>query len=321
MSNEKRSIDRCPVCGSLPDVRRVRDFYPCDCGTLFRPEISDETIETHSGDWAASREEVRNRFFESARKKISYVNDYLDESDRLLEIGIGTGELLIVANRAGLTPVGVDANRDVCEYCRDNLPGIEVHQGYLQEIGFDDDSFDAVMMSHLFEHVPEPDAFLQELDRILAPDGVGYIGTPNAAAYAPTPIRSQFGGLTVLDHKVLYTPATLERTLCRNGFSDVRTRTTIAGFDIPNAIRSWIIEQLGIRTRDDRVENEGSSPADSADRDSSGSLSWRFLRRLNSAYSRFVHRFASAFDIIFHPYHEWLRRNGVAPMLHCIFRR
>lgn len=262
---------------------------------------------------------MRDRFFDSAREKLSHVEEYLAEGDRLLEIGIGTGEQLIVAERAGFEPVGVDANRDVYEYCRDNLQDIEVHHGYLQDVGFDDDAFDAVMMSHLFEHVPEPNGFLQEIERILKPGGVGYIGTPNAAAYAPTVIRSQFGGLTVLDHKVLYTPDTLERILRSNGFVSVQTWTTIAGFDVPNALRSWLIEQLGIERRDERFSSGDKETSETAE--ASTAASWRVLKRLNTAYSRFVHRFSPGFDAVLYPYHGWLRRKGIAPMLHCTFRR
>lgn len=321
ITEERRSIDSCPVCGADPDNSRIRGFYPCECGTMFRPEIPDATIETHSGDWADRREKVRGRFFESARQKLSYLDEHLTNGDRLLEIGIGTGELLIVAEKAGLTPIGVDANRDVYEYCRDNLEGIKVHHGYLEEVGFDDDSFDAIMMSHLIEHVPQPNSFLQEVRRILVPGGVGYIGTPNPAAYAPTVIRSQFGGLTVLDHKVLYTPATLERMLRQNGFEDVQTWTTISGFDVPNAFRSWVIECLGVQTRDDRVESGDSEQEGENGEETASSIKWRALRRLNTVYSHFVHQFAPLFDALFFPYHEWLRQNNAAPMQHCTFKR
>lgn len=47
---ERRSIDNCPVCGLAPGEQRTRGFTSCECGTMFRTEIPDATIETHSGD-------------------------------------------------------------------------------------------------------------------------------------------------------------------------------------------------------------------------------------------------------------------------------
>lgn len=317
MSNSKTdTIDVCPVCEGAPTAERTKDFYPCDCGAYFKPEIPSGTIETHSGDWAERRKKVRDRFFESARNKLSYVDKNLSESDRLLEIGIGTGELLLESKRRGYDTVGIDANRDVYQYCRDNIPGVKVHHGYLREVSLEDESFDAIMMSHLFEHVPDPNGFLHEVGDLLNEGGIGYIGTPNVASYADTPIRSQFGGLNVADHKVLYTPNSLKRILEKNGFSEVQTWTTISGFDVAHALRSHLIEQLGIQTKEQRVTKD--TDDDSSD---SRSLTWDVLREINTLYTDLTHRLAPVCNVLFLPYHERLKQDRKAPMLHCTFRK
>jgi SAM-dependent methyltransferase len=44
---------------------------------------------------------------------------------------------------------------------------------------FDDASFDVVISNHVIEHTADPDAHLREIRRILRPDGICYLATPN----------------------------------------------------------------------------------------------------------------------------------------------
>ena len=312
-------IEGCPICrNTSSEDHDVGDFFACKCGSQFKPKYRVETIKTHSGDWADSREEVRDRFLESARFKLSQFNDNLSIGDKILEIGCGTGEFLREAKRAGYKPTGVDANDDVVEYLRTQFHDIDVHHGQLQEVDLPAESFDGVMMSHLFEHIPEPRKFLSELNRLLTPRAVGYIGTPNVAAHSRYGFRSQFGGLNVADHKILYTPNTLRELLESEGFEVKRIWTSISGFDIPRAFRSWLIERLGIDTRQDLTSGDEKS-GDSA---RSGRVTaWKALKTLDLLYTKSTYRAAPLFELLFAPYFAYIKRKGTAPMLNCVFRK
>ena len=60
--------------------------------------------------------------------------------------------------------------------------GLNVHYGDLLAQKFESGIFDAVVMSHLIEHVPSPLSVLQESYRVLKPGGVLVVLTPNTAS-------------------------------------------------------------------------------------------------------------------------------------------
>lgn len=73
--------------------------------------------------------------------------------------------------------------------------GLTVHLGDLDRQGYPDDSFDAVAMSHVIEHVPDPSALLRECRRILKPGGRLVVLTPNVASWGHRLYGSDWRGL------------------------------------------------------------------------------------------------------------------------------
>jgi len=97
---------------------------------------------------------------------------------KLLDIGCGTGEFLMVGKLRGWKTVGIDISAWVCNYL--------LEQGYkdifncsLEEAGFPDETFHLVHMSHVLEHISKPSQFLEEVYRILKPMGFVLIEVPN----------------------------------------------------------------------------------------------------------------------------------------------
>jgi SAM-dependent methyltransferase len=97
---------------------------------------------------------------------------------RLLEIGSGPGFFLAEARERGWTPLGVEPSRQAAEHTRGL--GIDVVEAF-----FDADTagrlgrFDAVQMTNVLEHVPDPRAILQLAHERLAPGGVVSVIVPN----------------------------------------------------------------------------------------------------------------------------------------------
>jgi ubiquinone/menaquinone biosynthesis C-methylase UbiE len=107
--------------------------------------------------------------------------------------------------------------------------GIEVKVGNLEAASLQDRQFDAVHMSHVLEHLPDPHATLLEVHRILKPGGVIGIEVPNefenlgtrtlsALGLArPYPVRST--------HIWFFSPSTLKQLVSRAGLEITRLRT------------------------------------------------------------------------------------------------
>lgn len=75
-------------------------------------------------------------------------------SDRLLEIGCGNGRFLASFRELGWEVVGLEPDPDAARIAREKF-GIEVYQETLEKAELPEASFDAVIMWHVIEHIPD----------------------------------------------------------------------------------------------------------------------------------------------------------------------
>jgi SAM-dependent methyltransferase len=102
---------------------------------------------------------------------------------RVLDVacGEGYGSALLAAAGAG-TVVGVDLDPATVEHAR-TRHGIDARAGDVRALPFEDGSFDLVVSFETIEHVEEPERALDELARVVAPDGLVVVSTPNSRQY------------------------------------------------------------------------------------------------------------------------------------------
>lgn len=100
---------------------------------------------------------------------------------RLLEVGCATGARLALLRALGWDVQGVETSAQACRLAK-ALYGLRVFCGELEEVSLPAGSLDAVVMSHVLEHVRDPVATLREARRVLRPSGVVVIETPNVAS-------------------------------------------------------------------------------------------------------------------------------------------
>jgi 2-polyprenyl-3-methyl-5-hydroxy-6-metoxy-1,4-benzoquinol methylase len=105
---------------------------------------------------------------------------------RVLDIACGEGYGTAALQKAGAARVtGVDISEAVCFHARTKY-GIDAKSGTAERIPLGDGSVDVVVSFETIEHVPNPDRFLEECVRVLAPGGRLIISTPNRGVYGQT---------------------------------------------------------------------------------------------------------------------------------------
>ncbi|HVP05508.1 MAG TPA: class I SAM-dependent methyltransferase [Dehalococcoidia bacterium] len=97
-------------------------------------------------------------------------------TDRLLEVGIGTGRMARPLMRAGLRMVGVDISAEMmgqllAQLTPEHTPP-ELLLGDATALPFRDGSFKAAMVVHVLHLVASVEATVREIKRVLAPGGV-----------------------------------------------------------------------------------------------------------------------------------------------------
>lgn len=146
---------------------------------------------------------------------------------RLLEVGCGSGQALRVLRDLGWHAEGVDFDRAAVESAR--ARGLDVRLGSLSEQGYAAESFDAVVMSHLIEHVPDPLGVLEECRRVLKPGGRLVLLTPNARSWGRILFREHWFALDPPRHLILFHPGTLRTLAEAAGLAVLRLVSTSRG--------------------------------------------------------------------------------------------
>src|SRR4029078_7874839 len=89
----------------------------------------------------------------------------------VLDACCGTGDLAIAAERAGGRVTGLDFSEQMLVRARAKSDGVEWVLGDVTALPFDDESCDAVTLGLCIRNVPDLDAGLAELSRVLRPGG------------------------------------------------------------------------------------------------------------------------------------------------------
>ncbi|GEM_PF-2165028 len=151
----------------LPDVARIRRVSG---------PVANQTSYLNGGKTAAER--------------LSGLMDrYHTGSRRVLDWGVGCGRVALhFASRPRFSVTGIDIDRDNLEWCAANLKGRYATVDLMPPTPFKKGSFDIIyscsVLSHLTENVAH--AWLAEMARLLAPDGVALLsfnGSANLASY------------------------------------------------------------------------------------------------------------------------------------------
>ncbi|MCB9819647.1 methyltransferase domain-containing protein [Candidatus Nomurabacteria bacterium] len=145
----------------------------------------------------------------------------------LLDIGCGGGSAMIDMQNRGWRTTGTDFDTHAVENARQK--NLTVFQGDLLEQQFPDNTFDAILMSHVIEHVPDPIAHLRECYRVLKPGGYLVAFTPNARSSGHIRFRKHWRGLEIPRHLQVFTPESLEYSARNAGFKTAFGRTTLQG--------------------------------------------------------------------------------------------
>ena len=110
----------------------------------------------------------------------------------------------------------MEPSPEACAVARSQ--GVEARQGTLDSVELPDGSFDAVVMRHSLEHVPDPIADLGRVLRLLRPGGLLAISVPNFDSWERRRFGSAWFHLDLPRHRTHFSPRALRLALTKTGF-------------------------------------------------------------------------------------------------------
>lgn len=145
---------------------------------------------------------------------------------RLLEIGFGDAARLRAFAQRGWAVEGQELDPVAITQAR--RLGLRVHAGVLEELRLPAGAFDAVIASHVIEHVHDPIRLLALCRRLLAPDGRLVLLTPSEAGYGVRRFGPSWVGFDPPRHLYLFSARTLTRIAQRAGLTGIHVISSSA---------------------------------------------------------------------------------------------
>jgi SAM-dependent methyltransferase len=90
---------------------------------------------------------------------------------RLLDVASGPGHLAGAAARRGAQVTGIDLADPMLDIARELYPDVTFLRGDAEALPLADEQADAVTGAFVLNHLPEPEAALREVNRVLGPGG------------------------------------------------------------------------------------------------------------------------------------------------------
>lgn len=119
-----------------------------------------------------------------ARTMIAVLENHLHRPLKhltLLNVGGSTGIIDNYLSEHFGSVIGIDIDSAAIQYAQSQFPkaNLRFQVGDALNLDFPDDSFDVVICSQVYEHVPDPQKMMDEIYRVLRPNGTCYFAAGN----------------------------------------------------------------------------------------------------------------------------------------------
>lgn len=195
-----------------------------NCGLIYiNPRPTEEKIMEFYPNEYAPYNIKKNRIIKLVKERlikndIKQLKKIIKRSGRILEIGCATGEYLLAIKNTGRWEVhGVEISSYASKYAREKFD-LNVITGTVFDATFPNEYFDAVIMNHVLEHVPNPSETITEINRILRKSGKFIFVIPNIDSYEAKIFEEYWYGLDVPRHLYNFSPKTLREILQKCNF-------------------------------------------------------------------------------------------------------
>lgn len=154
-----------------------------------------------------------------ADKKLKWIEKECRGKGAILDIGAGTGDFLVRAEKRGWEIAGVEPNSDARKLA--SKKGVTLNDS---TANFRAGAFDVITMWHVLEHVPDLEAQIRELKRLLKRDGLIIVAVPNYRSYDAQKYKENWAAYDVPRHLWHFSQNGIRKLFSGEGFKIDRTR-------------------------------------------------------------------------------------------------
>ena len=210
VSNEVFEIWHCNVCTArftqnVPGKNGIEKYY--------QSEDYISHSDTKKGFINSLYHRVRKRTLHSKRKNVEKFTKL--STGTILDIGAGTGAFLSTMDKAGWNVTGIEPD----EIARENakkLYGLSL-QTPQELFNLPPQSFDAITMWHVLEHVHDLHNYIDQFKKLLKPTGCLFVAVPNYTCYDEKVYKEFWAAYDVPRHLYHFSPRSITQLLLQHG--------------------------------------------------------------------------------------------------------
>ncbi len=206
-------MHKCQKCGVLyqhprPAPEKINEFYPSDY-VAYTPAVRNEN--------------KLSRFFRryGLRKRADLVTTYLSHG-KLLDVGCATGDFLLeMQQKPNWQLTGIEPSQVAAAYVRKNTH-IDVIEGFLNNAPFANQSFDAITMWDVIEHVYDPRDVIDKAAKLLRTGGILIVNHPNLDSIDARLFSMAWAGYELPRHLYLFPTDILRNLMAERGLRELK---------------------------------------------------------------------------------------------------
>lgn len=238
--NELIHYDNCPVCKSTEikavveakDITVSNEFFNIwhcsNCTLRFTQDVPDAE---HIGKYYQSQNYIShsnthkgtiNKLYHAVRKiTLSTKKNIVEKNTKkksgsLLDIGAGTGAFASTMKKNGWHVTGLEPDATARANAKKefNIDLLSTDELF----NLEKNSFDAITLWHVLEHVHGLHSYIEKFYELLKPDGCLIIAVPNYTSYDATEYSGAWAAYDVPRHLYHFSPKSMHRLLQQHNF-------------------------------------------------------------------------------------------------------
>ncbi|GAA0737150.1 class I SAM-dependent methyltransferase [Gaetbulibacter jejuensis] len=195
------------------------------------PQPSANTLSEYykSEDYISHTDSKRN-WFEKAyhfvrgmalKRKLKLINSFSVSGKTILDVGCGTGDFLQTAKNNSWNVYGIEPNEKARAIANSKTKNQVFDTNTLQE--FESGTFDVITLWHVLEHLPNLETEIQNLNRLLKPNGRLVIAVPNFKSYDAKHYNAFWAAYDVPRHLWHFSQTSISKLFSKNNLEIEKT--------------------------------------------------------------------------------------------------
>ncbi|MBS9774883.1 MAG: class I SAM-dependent methyltransferase [Tenacibaculum sp.] len=141
------------------------------------------------------------------KQKLNLLNSFRTEEKTVLDIGAGTGDFLLTCKKNNWKIFGVEPSKNAREIAfKKNITLQKDLSHYTNK------QFDVITLWHVLEHIPNLIEYINELKKLLKPNGILIIAVPNFKSYDAKHYKEFWAGYDVPRHIWHFSQTSIKKT-------------------------------------------------------------------------------------------------------------